>query len=219
MQFDEYKEEKKKRKNYVKQLISVEKEINRTEKERMRLNEKMEYLIYKRELIKDEILEDKDLEILLGHHYRLYCYNRKELIEILDDFIQYKDYFENPREEAFVVDDYDYSECKEARRIEKLLYKYKIYDTEYRDKLEVLEKRYDKKWDHAGLSREKLNLEEIFVILTWLHRAERHAGGFFYEAIKQGTFYNLLKRMEEIRIELNRDILNDEGILHYIKKN
>ena len=88
------------------------------------------------------------------------------------------------------------------KRIEKLLYKYKIYDTKYSNKLEVLGRRYDKTWDHAGLSREKLSLEEIFVILTWLHRAERHAGGFFYEAIKQGTFYNLLKRMEEIRNEL-----------------
>ena len=194
--------DKEKRGRYIKRLISIDREIDRLTEERIRLDEEIKWLSEETKDLKDKLLKDKRIERFVGSHYRLYCFDREELIQILDEFIQYKDYFENPREEAFVVDDYDYSECKEARRIEKLLYKYKIYDTEYRDKLEVMEKRYDKKWDHAGLSREKLNLEEIFVILTWLHRAERHAGGFFYEAIKQGTFYNLLKRMEEIRNEL-----------------
>jgi hypothetical protein len=49
--------------------------------------------------------------------------SKEELKIILDDFIQYKDYFENPPEEAYLVDDWDYSECKEAREIEHLLYK------------------------------------------------------------------------------------------------
>ena len=187
--------DKEKRGRYIKRLISIDREIDRLTEERIQLDKETKDL-------KDKLLKDKSIERYVGSHYRLYCYNREELIQILDEFIQYKDYFENPPKEAFEVSDYDYSRCEEARRIEKLLYKYKIYDTEYSNKLEVLGRRYDKTWDHAGLSREKLSLEEIFVILTWLHRAERHAGGFFYEAIKQGTFYNLLKRMEEIRNEL-----------------
>lgn len=206
MQFDESKDEKnqrqEKRKIYVKRLISVQKEINYAEEKRMRLNSEIEYLVNQREYLKDEILEDRSMELLLGHHFRLYCYDREELIKILDDFIQYKDYFENPPEEAFLVDDYDYSECHEARQIEQLLYKYKIYDTDYSSKLDDMEIVYDKKRDPAELSRENLNLEGIFAILTWLHRAERWCGGAFIRAIKEGTFYNLLKRMEEIRNEL-----------------
>lgn len=194
--------DKEKRGRYIKRLISIDREIDRLTEERIRLDEEIKWLSEETKDLKDKLLKDKRIERFVGSHYRLYCFDRGELIQILDEFIQYKDYFENPPKEAFEVSDYDYSRCEEARRIEKLLYKYKIFDTEYRDKLEVMEKRYDKKWDHAGLSREKLNLEGIFVILTWLHRAERHAGGFFYEAIKQGTFYNLLKRMEEIRNEL-----------------
>lgn len=194
--------DKEKRGRYIKRLISIDREIDRLTEERIRLDEEIKWLSEETKDLKDKLLKDKRIERFVGSHYRLYCFDREELIQILDEFIQYKDYFENPPKEAFEVSDYDYSRCEEARRIEKLLYKYKIFDTEYRDKLEVMEKRYDKKWDHAGLSREKLNLEGIFVILTWLHRAERHAGGFFYEAIKQGTFYNLLKRMEEIRNEL-----------------
>ena len=194
--------DKEKRGRYIKRLISIDREIDRLTEERIRLDEEIKWLSEETKDLKDKLLKDKRIERFVGSHYRLYCFDREELIQILDEFIQYKDYFENLPKEAFEVSDYDYSRCEEARRIEKLLYKYKIFDTEYRDKLEVMEKRYDKKWDHAGLSREKLNLEGIFVIFTWLHRAERHAGGFFYEAIKQGTFYNLLKRMEEIRNEL-----------------
>lgn len=52
--------------------------------------------------------------------------SKEELKIILDDFIQYKDYFENPPEEAYLVDDWDYSECKEAREIEQLLYNMKF---------------------------------------------------------------------------------------------
>ena len=126
---------------------------------------------------------------------------KEELITILDDFIQYKDYFENPPEEAYLVDDMDYSECREAREIEKLLYKYKIYDTRYPEKLHDMERKYGVR-EIADFSRQKLTFEEILVILTWLHRAERHAGGFFNEAIENKTFYNLLCRMEEIRNEL-----------------
>ena len=126
---------------------------------------------------------------------------KEELISILDDFIQYKDYFENPPQEAYLVDGMDYSRCREAREIEKLLYKYKIYDTRYPEKLPDMERKYGVR-EIADFSRQKLTWEEVLVILTWLHRAERHAGGFFLEAIENGTFYRLLCRMEEIKEEM-----------------
>lgn len=127
--------------------------------------------------------------------------SKEELKIILDDFIQYKDYFENPPEEAYLVDDYDYSECKEAREIEKLLYTHDVFDTKYYPKIEVMRRKYHKS-EAVDFSREKLTLEEVFAVLTWLHRYERHCGGGFLRAIENGTFYNLLCRMEEIKNEL-----------------
>ena len=51
-------------------------------------------------------------------------------------------------------------------------------------------------------SREQLTLEEVFAVLTYLHREERHCGGCYLRAIENRTFYNLLCRLEEIRNEL-----------------
>lgn len=127
--------------------------------------------------------------------------SKEELKIILNDFIQYKDYFENPPEEAYLVDDWDYSECKEAREIEHLLYKHDVFDTKYYPKIEVMREKYHKS-EALGFSREKLSLEEVFAVLTWLHRDERHCGGCFLRAIENGTFYNLLCRLEEIKSEL-----------------
>ena len=125
----------------------------------------------------------------------------EELKDILDDFIQYKEYFKNPPEEAYLVDDWDYSECKEAREIEKLLYTHDVFDTKYYPKIEVMRRKYHKS-EAVDFSREKLTLEEVFAVLTWIHRYERHCGGGFLRAIENGTFYNLLCRMEEIKNEL-----------------
>ena len=127
--------------------------------------------------------------------------SKEEIKIILDDFIQYKDYFENPPEEAYLVDDWDYSECKEAREIEHLLYKYEVFDTKYYPKLEVMKRKYHKS-EAVDFSREKLDLEEVFAVLTWMHREERHCGGCFLQSIENRTFYNLLSRLEEIRNEL-----------------
>ena len=126
---------------------------------------------------------------------------KEELITILDDFIQYKDYFENPPQEAYLVDDMDYSECRQAIELMKLLYKHEIYDTKYYPKLEMMEKKYGS-IQMNQLSREELTLEEVFAVLTWIHREERHCGGCFLRAIENKTFYNLLCRMEEIKNEL-----------------
>jgi hypothetical protein len=99
------------------------------------------------------------------------------------------------------VDDWDYSECKEAREIEHLLYKYEVFDSKYYPKLEVMRRKYHKS-EALDFSREKLSLEEVFAVLTWMHREERHCGGCFLRAIENRTFYNLLSRLEEIRNEL-----------------
>lgn len=133
--------------------------------------------------------------------HKLYNFNRDELIEILDDFIQYKDYFENPPEEAYEMDDWDYCKCKEAKEIEQLLYKYEIYDTKYPEKLPIVERIYGGK-SPAFFSSQELKLDEILIVLTWLHREERWCGGAFNRAIEDKTFYNLLSRLEEIREEL-----------------
>lgn len=127
--------------------------------------------------------------------------SKEELKIILNDFIQYKDYFENPPEEAFVVDEWDYSKCEEVYEIVQLLYKYEIYDTKYDGKLKIMKQKYSKRLP-VELSLEKLSFEEVLVILTWVHREERHCGGCYYKCIKNGTFYNLLCRMEEIKNEL-----------------
>ena len=127
--------------------------------------------------------------------------SKEELKIILDDFIQYKDYFENPPEEAFVVDDWDYSQCKEAREIIHLLYDHEVVDYKYHLKLPEMERKYGVNQIHQ-FSREKLTLEEVFAVLTCLHRDERHCGGSFLRAIENGTFYNLLCRLEEIKSEL-----------------
>ena len=76
---------KEKRKGDVKRLISLQKEIKRADEKRMQLNRKIEFLVNEREDLKDEILKDRSLELFLGHHFRLYCYNREELIKILDE--------------------------------------------------------------------------------------------------------------------------------------
>ena len=81
--------------------------------------------------------------------------SKEELKIILDDFIQYKDYFENPPEEAFVVDDWDYSQCKEAREIIHLLYDHEVVDYKYHLKLPEMGRKYGVNQIHE-FSREKL---------------------------------------------------------------
>ena len=184
----------------IEELEKVDKELKEVQAEEMRLILKTSDLESNKDTLQhrlDSLKKGKNRE----SKQQLYNLNREDWIEILDDFIQYKDYFENPPEEAYVVDDWDYCRCREAKEVEQLLYKYEIYDTKYIDKLPIMKIRY-KKNTPAGFSREKLKLDEILVVLTWLHREERWCGGAFYKAIKNKTFYYILKRMEEIRNEL-----------------
>ena len=174
--------------------------MKKIEKEERRLFERSMGLEDNKEKLKYQ-LESLERRRKDSSQHNLYNFNRDELITVLDDFIQYKDYFENPPEEAYEMDDWEYCQCREAKEVEQLLYKYEIHDTKYIEKLPIMKVRYNKKTP-AEFSREKLMLDEILVILTWLHRHERWCGGAFNEAIENKTFYNLLKRMEEIRNEL-----------------
>ena len=195
-------------KNKIKLFLN-EKEVEERDKVLYKIEsinkeiKKLEKHIYYLKKNKIKLLENKK-----GKYYKvnfsqyiLDNFNREELIAILDDFIQYKDYFENPPKEAYEMDRMEYSKCEEAHEMERLLYKYEIFDSQYNDKLRGMERKYNKR-EPDEFSREKLYLDEIFAVLTWLHRGERHCGAFFNEAIEKKTFYNLLKRMEEIRNEL-----------------
>ncbi|MDO5820151.1 MAG: DUF6508 domain-containing protein [Methanobrevibacter sp.] len=199
--------EVKERNMLLKEIGDIEREIKRNHRKKMLIDKRID-ILNKRRIKLSKELEGSEYEKVSMSQYILNNFSREELIKILDDFLQYKDYFENPPKEAYEVDDYDYSRCKKAYEIQHLLYKYEIYDTEYSIvKLPIMERKYKKEGLSRRLtptefSREKLTLDEILAILTWLHREERWCGGAFSRAIEDKTFYNLLKRMEEIRNEL-----------------
>ena len=188
--------------NELKEQIKItEEKIEKLEKHKKILDRRIDNLNKRIIKLNDELKGNKHEKVSFSL-YLLNNFNREELIAILDDFIQYKDYFENPPKEAYEVDDWDYTLCKEAKEVEQLLYKYEIHDTAYTEvKLPIMERKYGYK-NPAKFSREKLTLDEIFAVLTWLHRWERWCGGAFNEAIEDKTFYNLLSRLEEIRDEL-----------------
>ena len=194
-----FDEEREIEKEFLKeQLLKTKKELNSIEVgEDYRRAMNLE--IQKDQL--EELIAKLTSEGKKESYQKIYHLSRQELIVILDDFIQYKDYFENPPKEAYEVDDYDYCQCREAHELEKLLYKYEIYDKTCVEKLPIIEKMYNRRTP-AELSREELKLDEIISILTWLHREERWCGGYFNEAIEEKTFYYFLKRMEQIKNEL-----------------
>lgn len=186
------------------EIERIEKRITRFEKHKKILDKRIDSLNERKIKLVEES-KGKGNKKLSMSQYILNNFNREELILILDDFLQYKDYFENPPEEAYEVDDWEYSKCKEAYEIQRLLYKYEIYDTDYSEgKLSIMERKYNYQRNTAKFSREKLTFDEILAVLTWLHREERWCGGAFNRAIEDKTFYYLLKRMKEIREELLR---------------
>ena len=189
---------------FTEEIERIEKRITRFEKHKKILDKRIDSLNERKIKLVEES-KGKGNKKLSMSQYILNNFNREELILILDDFLQYKDYFENPPEEAYEVDDWEYSKCKEAYEIQHLLYKYEIYDTDYSEgKLSIMERKYNYQRNTAKFSREKLTFDEILAVLTWLHREERWCGGAFNRAIEDKTFYYLLKRMEEIREELLR---------------
>ena len=86
-----------------------------------------------------------------------------------------------------------------------LLYMYKMVDVDYINNMTRIKKKYEKN-DVEDLSKEKLSFLEIITVFTLIHRAERHTGGGWYDdCIADGTYYNLLCRLEEIKAELESE--------------
>ena len=75
-------------------------------------------------------------------------------------------------------------------------------DFDYFRNMDKMEEKYSK-FSLLDLSREKLTFEEIITIYTFIERADHHGGdGEVSEGCRQdGTFFNLSKRLKEIRNE------------------
>ena len=77
-----------------------------------------------------------------------------------------------------------------------------MVDVDYIDNMTRMKKKYGKKYIEE-LSKEKLDFLEIITVFTFIHRAERHAdGGWYEDCIADGTYYNLLCRLKEIKNNL-----------------
>lgn len=124
-------------------------------------------------------------------------FSREELLDILDFYLQYKPIFDKSLDE-----DIDYPPRRAAHDFTILLYEYGIVDTNYQVNLKKIKQKYDKE-RIVDLSGEKLNFLEVITVFTFIHRADRHCGGGWYEeCIEDGTYHNLLCRLEEIRNDL-----------------
>lgn len=124
-------------------------------------------------------------------------FSREELLDILDFYLQYKPIFDKSSDE-----DIDYPPRRAAHDFTILLYEYGIADTNYQVNLEKIRQKYGKE-RIVDLSGEKLDFLEVITVFTFIHRADRHCGGGWYEdCIEDGTYHNLLCRLEEIRNEL-----------------
>lgn len=123
-------------------------------------------------------------------------FSKEELLDILDFYLQYKPIFD----ESSTVE-LDYPPRKAAHDFTLILYKYGIMDFYYQRNMKKIRAPYGKQHVRE-LSEEKLDFLEIITVFTFIHRAERHAGGWYDDCIADGTYYNLLSRLEEIKNEL-----------------
>ena len=113
-------------------------------------------------------------------------FTKEEMLDIIDFYLQYKPMLEN--QDSFNPHDFT-----------MLLYMYEMVDVDYINNMTRIKKKYGKRYVE-DLSKEKLDFLEIITIFTFIHRAERHSGGGWYEdCIGDGTYYNLLCRLEEIK--------------------
>lgn len=94
-------------------------------------------------------------------------FTKEEMLDIIDFYLQYKPMLEN--QEPF--DPHDFT---------MLLYMYEMLNVNYIDNMTRIKKKYGKKYVE-DLSKEKLSFLEIITIFTFIHRAERHAGGGWYD--------------------------------------
>ena len=119
-------------------------------------------------------------------------FTKEEMLDIIDFYLQYKPMLEN--QDPFNPHDFT-----------MLLYMYEMLDVEYQNNIARIRKKYGKRYVE-DLSKEKLDFLEIITIFTFIHRAERHSGGGWYDdCIADGTYYNLLCRLEEIKNELESE--------------
>ncbi len=127
-------------------------------------------------------------------------FTKEEMLDIIDFYLQYKPMFDENtlnQEEHISFAPHDFT---------KLLYMYKMLDVEYIDNMTIMKKKYRKKYVE-DLSKEKLDFLEIITVFTFIHRADRHCGGGWYEdCIADGTYHNLLCRLEEIKKELETKV-------------
>lgn len=123
-------------------------------------------------------------------------FTREEMLDIIDFYLQYKPMLDKNASNQddhlpFAPNDFT-----------KLLFMYEMLDVEYADNMIRIRKKYGKRYVE-DLSKEKLSFLEIITIFTFISRAERHSGGGWYDdCIANGTYYNLLCRLEEIKSEL-----------------
>lgn len=126
-------------------------------------------------------------------------FTKEEMLDIIDFYLQYKpmlDENEPKQEDPHTFAPHDFT---------KLLYMYEMLDVNYIDNMTIIKKKYEKQ-NVEDLSKEKLSFLEIITVFTFIHRAERHAGGLWYdECMADGTYYNLLCRLETIKNELETD--------------
>ena len=111
-------------------------------------------------------------------------FTKDELLDILDFYLQY-----NPIFNKSSNIDLNYPASLAAHDFTLLLYKYEIIDFNYFDNMDKIKNKYGKKYVRE-LSKEKLDLFEIITIFTFIHRGERHAGGFYRDCTKNDTYYN-----------------------------
>lgn len=120
-------------------------------------------------------------------------FTKEEMLDIIDFYLQYKPILEEDNSE---FDPHDFT---------MLLYMYKMLDVDYIDNMAKIKKKYGKKYANE-LSKEKLNFLEIITVFTFIHRLDRHMGwGFYEDCLEDGTYYNLLCRLEEIKEELESE--------------
>ena len=122
-------------------------------------------------------------------------FTKGEMLDIIDFYLQYK-----PLLDDYMADRDHYPEF-DPHDFTKLLYMYKMLDVEYNNNMTRMKKKYRKRYVE-DLSKEKLDFIEIITVFTLIHRAEHHAGRWHDNCIADGTYCNLLCRLEEIKNEL-----------------
>ena len=120
-------------------------------------------------------------------------FSKEEMLDIIDFYLQYKPMLEENNPE---FDQHDFT---------LLLYMFKMVDVDYNNNMTLIKKKYGKQGTEE-LSKEKLDFLEIITVFTLIHRADRHCGGGWYEdCIADGTYYNLLNRLDEIKSDLESE--------------